>query len=433
MELEADDNSDLSVTSMRVVAGMGSDGSTRFDRYVGKVKVYMGDKEVGSMDASDFSRNNATSTGTISLDNAIIKKGMKERFYVAFVANDVIDTVDQDNTIDVSVDRVRFEDATGVTLTDSSLEGDSVTVDFEDATSNDEVKVQSDSSTPDATILKVDANSTSDEFNVFSFKIKTGSDSSDVDILSLPITLSIHNSSSTLAINTEDLIDDMHVEIGGKTYESYTVTNPSIATSATEDAVFTFDIDQGDLTINGDTTEQAKVFVKFGRQDGKYKSSGTTVTGSVVGANIDAENSNGDNVDITGTVTGKSQTAAIAAADVGDFTWTVGSTGTYIDFFFTVTASDEDFTVLKSSIASTTAGTATTSAGVLSKVSGDAVTNSAGVSYTVNSGDTATFRVEYSVDGTNGETSEVTLTSVAGQEVPDAKQLSPKAVLNVQS
>lgn len=426
-EYEADDNSDLAITSVRVVAEVDNAGSTRFNRYVDEVKVYMGTKEVGSMDASDFSRSGSTHTGTIALKNAIVTKGDKERFYVAFVGKDVIDSDDLDNTIDVTLDRTRFEDATGAILTDDTS-GITDTVDFEDGTVNDGAKVQSDSSTPDSAILKVEDSTASDDYEIFSFKIKTDSDSSDLNVLSLPIELEIYNASTT-AINTEDLIKDFYVEMGGDRFDDYDFDDSSIAAGATETVIATLTIDEGDFVVGGGDTENVKVFVQFGKQDGKYADADSTVTASVTGGDIDAENNDGDTITLTGSSTGNAQTVAISAASVSDFSWTVGSVGTYIDFFFTVEADDEDFDVLSASIASTTSGTATTSAGILTKSTGDASSIVGG--FEVAAGDTATFRVRYSISGTNGTTKEVTITSVAGQEVPDNKQVSPTAVVNV--
>lgn len=82
-------------------------------------------------------------------------------------------------------------------------------------------------------------------------------------------------------------------------------------------------------------------------------------------------------------------------------------------------ADDEDFTFATSSIG-TKSGTATTSNATWTKVSGDA---EAGVgTYTVNSGDTATFEISYNVTGPGSAA--VTISSVAGQEVPTDKQYS---------
>ncbi|MDD5068514.1 MAG: peptidoglycan-binding domain-containing protein, partial [Candidatus Pacebacteria bacterium] len=137
MEIEADDNSDAEITSMRLIATVDTDGATRFNRYVDEVKVYMGSKEVGSLDSSDFSRDAAEFTGTISLHGAVVQKGEKVRFYVAFVANNIIDSDDLDNTINLVVSRIRFTDATGAILTNEDIDTDDVTVSFEDATESD--------------------------------------------------------------------------------------------------------------------------------------------------------------------------------------------------------------------------------------------------------------------------------------------------------
>jgi hypothetical protein len=430
-EIKADDNSDLEINSMKIAAGIGSDGSTRLNRYADSFEIVLNGKVVGSADASDFSRNGATSTATIALKNAIIEAGEKERLYVQFVAADNIDSDDQDNSINVSIDRVRFTDASGFTTDANPDETISANVTFEDATDSSDAKVQSSSDNPDATILKTQDTSSSDEYAVFAFKIKTGSNSDDVDITSLPIALSIYNS-ATSSINTEDLITDMYIEVDGRQYSDYSISNSSIAATSPEVATSTFTIDEGDLTIKGDDSVDAVVYVKFGRQSGRYAASGTTLTASVTGASITAENANGDTVDMSGTVNGKTHTANISAATVDSFSWSVGSVGTYIDFFFTVSADDEDFAVLQSSIASSTTGTATTSVGTLSFSSGDTPDGTTG-SYTVLSGDTTTFRIRYDVSGTNGKNSEVKITNVAGQEIPANKQISPTATLNVQA
>lgn len=425
MELEADDNSDLAITSIRVKATVGNDGSTRLNRYADEIIVYMGSKEVGSMDVSDFSRSGAVHTGTITLKDAIIRQGDKARFYVAFVANDVIDSNDQDNTVALSVDRIRYEDASGAILTDSQSDI-TATVSFEDATQNDGAKVQSSSSSPDSTLLKVEDNSNSDEYHVFTFKINADSDSSDVVITNIDIDALFENAGASR--KASEIVSDIYLKVGSEKYDDYTIVSDGTFTGSAS-RVFSFDIDEGDLEITGGDTEDVKVYVKFGKQDGKYNS-GTTMKLSVAGANIDAENANGDNIDIDGTVTGKEHTLSLSAATVSNYNWVGSSVGSYIDFYFTVEADDEDFDVLASSIASTTLGSATVSGGTLTRNSGDA-TSLGGGDYRVSSGDTATFRIRYEVSGANGTYAEARITSVAGQEVPDSKQVSPTVVRNI--
>src|SRR5690606_13033285 len=123
-------------------------------------------------------------------------------------------------------------------------------------------------------------------------------------------------------------------------------------------------------------------------------------------------------------------TLSTTAASVGSFTWSVGSAGTLLDFLFTVEAEDENFVVNAASINIATSGNATTSGAALSVASGDA-SGSLGGPYTVNAGDTATFRVRSDVSGPNGSYFDATASSVAGQQVPNDKQNSPTVVRNV--
>jgi len=427
-DLEADENSDLDVTSVKVQIGVGSDGSTRLTRYLDTVSITLDGDEVGSVDASDFSRDGATSTATIALKDSVVKSGDEARFYVTATANDSINDSDLDNTLNVAVTRVRVEDASGAVLTED-VTTVSDTVDFEDAAANDDARVKSSSATRDAGLLKVDANTSSDEFDILTFDIKVDDQSSDAVITSLPVSLSIDNGSSTGALTVENLIQDLYVEIDGTKYDDYAFNDATVAANATESITATFTIDEGDLEVASGDTVEAVLFVKFAKQSGNY-SEGTTVDASVVGSAIDAENPEGDVMVLSGTANGEVQTVQIAAATVEDFSWSVNNTGTIVDFFFTVTAEDENFDVLSASIASTTTGTATTSAGVLSLSTGDADVISGG--FEVLDGDTATFRVRYSLTtGTNGLYKEFKITSVAGQEIPTAKQVSPTATVNV--
>jgi peptidoglycan hydrolase-like protein with peptidoglycan-binding domain len=428
-DLEADDNSDLDVTSVKVVITTDAGESSRLSKYLDSVAITVDGDEVGSADASDFSRDGSVSTATISLDDVVVEAGEETRFYVSLTAADSINDAELDASLNVEVTRVRVEDANGAVLTEDLASGDVVAdVTFEDAAANDDARVKSSTDTRDAGLLKVDANTKSDDFDVLTFKFDVDEDSSDLTVLEVPVEFEIANAGSG-ALAIEDFIQDMWIEVDGQSYDDYEWgTNVSIAGSATEVATATVTIDEGDLEIAAGDVVDAMVYVVLAEQSGNYDE-GTTLTASVTGADITAENTEGDVFDVAGTVNGETQTAQISAATVDNFKWVVNNTGNIIDFFFTVTAEDEDFDVLSASIASSTAGTATTSAGVLTKSTGDADSISGG--FTVLDGDTATFRVRYSLTGSNGAYREVTLTSVAGQEVPDDDQVSPTATINV--
>jgi peptidoglycan hydrolase-like protein with peptidoglycan-binding domain len=427
-DLEADDNSDLEVTSVRVEIATEAGESSRLTRYLEEVAITLDGEVVGSVDASDFSRDGATSTATIALDDAMVEAGEEVRFYVTLTAAESINDSELDAELNVVVDRVRVEDASGAVLTED-VDNVSTTVDFEDATANDDARIKSDSATRDAGLLKVEENKSSEEFDVLTFKFDVDEDSSDLVVLEIPVEFSIDNGSTTGVLDVEDMIKDLWIEVDGEKYDDFDWgTNVQIAANATEVATATITIDEGDLEIAADDVVDAVVFVEFNEQDGNY-SEGTTIEASVTGSDIVAENTEGDVFAVDGSASGEAQTLQISAASVDGFEWKVNTAGTLLDFYFTVTAEDEDFEVLTSSIASTTAGTATTSAGVLTKSTGDADSISGG--FRVLDGDKATFRVRYTISGSEGTYKEVTITSVAGQEVPDEDQVSPSATIDL--
>jgi hypothetical protein len=420
-DLEADDNSDLSVTSVKVQIETEAGESTRLSRYLDTVAITVDGEEVGSVDASDFSRDGSISTATISLDDVVVEAGEEVRFYVTLTANESINDSEIDALLDIDVTRVRVEDANGAVLTED-VTTVSEMVDFEDATANDDARVKSSSDTREAGLLKVDANTKSEDFDVLTFKFDIDEDSSDLVVLEVPVEFTIDNASTTIgSFEIEDFIQDMWIEVDGENYDEYEWGSNTTIGGASEVATATITIDEGDLEIAAGDVVDAVVYVVLAEQDGNYDE-GTTLSASVRGSEIVAENPEGDTFAVDGTVNGETQTAQISAATVENFSWEVGSAGTYADFVFTVTAEDEDFDVLASSIASTTSGTATTTAGVLSKKTGDADSISGG--FRVLDGDTATFKIRYtlSASATNGQYVDITVTSVAGQEVPDEDQ-----------
>lgn len=315
-EIEADDNSDLEITSIRLVLTPDTDGSTRLTRYAEEILIELEGDEVGSIDASDFSRSGATHTGTISLKNAIVDAGDSPRFNVVFVAKDSIDSDDQDNTIEVELDRIRYEDATGAILSEN-VSSISSTVSFEDSTENDDLKLQTSTENPSARLIKVETNKSSEEYEVFAFKLRSGDDSSDVSVLGVDVDVEITNPSSGIVFNTEDVIKEIWLEVDGVEYEDWevSVTSTTTATSSSETATYSFTIDEGDLEIESGDRPDVKVFVIFNEQDGKY-SNGTDIDLTVKKIDIDVENIDGDQVTVTGATSVSSETHTVLVEGV---------------------------------------------------------------------------------------------------------------------
>lgn len=431
------DGSDINVTSIKVTLKNASstDGtSEKLSNYLDAVTVYMGSKEVGSADVSDFSKTSATPdtfSKTISLSGAVVKDGEDVKLYVAVSAVSDIDTEDLGADLNLTVNTVRFTDATGAILTAS----DSVAMqsfDFDSVSVDTQVDMKTSSSNPDDDTVTVDdnADSITDDVLALVFKLDVADDSEDVSITSIPVVITVATSTATSSATIEDIIDTVTVTLDGQTFEADLSTSTVASNAGT--ATYTVDIDAGDVELSGGDVKDVKVYLGFkGIEDGIYAED-TVVVASVSEDSIDMETADDELTaaqKVGSTKTGPELTLSTSAVVVSNMSWTVATGGAFVDFKFTVKAETADFDVLTSSVASSTTGTATTSAGVLSRVSGDTVETISG-GFTVAEGDTTTFKVRYTLSGTNGTWRDYTITSVAGKIVPDDLQASPTATIS---
>lgn len=443
--VEADNGSDISVSSMKVTLDTNAgSGSTRVERYIDSVDVYMGSTKVGSVDATELNKD---ATGeyskSIALSNAVVRKGDKTKFYVEVKANSAIDSTDT-YTWNVDVTSVRFQDAMGVVMTnDLTTEVGAQVVTFDDSTTNDEITSLSSSSNPDASTLLVKDTGVSDEYLVFAYKLKAASDSSDLNVLEIPITAD----PTGAGIDADEVVDDIYLKVGSTVYDNYDYAA----------GVYTFTIDEGDFEITAGSTVEVKVYAKF-MEEGLVTTydTGESVTFSLDASTMVVENTDGDSVSTASVTdrTGELLTLSTSAATISNYSWVANSTGTILDFFFTVDNSDgtDAFDVVTADVndalASGSTGTIRTDsnvyetdiAGVVTWYSGDSVTPTASTKYTVEAGDTATFRVRYSLGATattavtatqNGQWVEVVVSSIAGETVPEAKQHSTTTTVSL--
>jgi len=476
-KLEAED-SDIEVTNVKVwLQNDGSDGdsSEKVADYIDEVKVYLGSEEVGSADASDFTRESKAwdiFTKSINLKGAVISEGSTDYLYVAVVATDDIDSEDDDAKWNLALNSMRYVDGTGAIMTAdtssvdpagsasssvSSVKGEVANFDFKLSSDDDSLKIKSSSANPDNSTVKVDDNSKTKDVLALAFKLEVGDDSSSMDLESLAVKATIKDPSGATmtSIDTvseaEKIIDSVKLKIAGESFDAEDLELGDIESGI---ITYYFDID-GDITIDAGDVEEAKVYVTFYDQGtaGANYLNGTSVKFVVDKANLEAE-VDGDSVsstDISGSQSGATLTLSSSAALVSNMKWSVNSTGTIVDFFFTVEADDDDYELLTSSIddyTDVTSGLAlvsvsgdltTDNEGTLSRYSGDssAVISSGsnlGKGYFINEGDKVTFRVRYSLDATavdNGKWVEVTIKSVAGQTVTDDLQTSPTATVNL--
>jgi len=183
-EVEAE-GSDIAVTSVKVELEHTGSGSSRLNRYVDSVQIMMGNKVVGSADASDFSENSDVYSRSIALSNVVVNEDETEKLYVAVTALSNIDSNDLSEDWDVTVFSTRIEDATGAILTDSTP-GITETFTFEDLASTGDVQLtvlEDDDSVNEAHTEQVSDTSDTNDIDVLSFELEA--DGSDLTVNTL--------------------------------------------------------------------------------------------------------------------------------------------------------------------------------------------------------------------------------------------------------
>lgn len=298
-EVEADDESDVEITSVRVeLVESGSTSSEDLEDYAQGVSVWFDGNEVGSSDVDDFSENSDVFTKTISLDGVVVRSGDTERITVAVTANDTIDSGDHDSDLwTVDVTSVRFEDAEGVVTTenadDDSLEQ---TFDFGSfADSSDlEMKVSLDNDSPDSQVIEVDTSSDTDGVELLRFSIEA--EGSDITINDLPVLLTVANATDVDAV-TSNLI----LSVDGEDYTETVSSSGTTSIVVFEDLDIT--IEEGDEMAFVVTADINDIETGLFDEGDTLKAE---LTSTQVDA-IDADDQEGDSIsdtDATGTALG---------------------------------------------------------------------------------------------------------------------------------
>jgi len=432
-EVEAD-GGDVAITSVRVTFAKttANTDSDRLENYVDEVSIMLGDEVVGSADAEDFSRDTSTNpdtyTETIQLSNAVVREGDEEKFYVAVTAVDTIDEDEQDAEFNVDIESVRFTDSTGAILT-SDVTYTAEAFGFEDASEGDELTLESSSDNPEDATVKVEEDDESEDVLALVAELNNDEESSDATIFDLPVTIRVQQS-STVTTDVEEIIDSVAVEIDGDRFEADLSGSSTIDNDAT--VTYSLDLDNGDVVINAGDEVDVKVYVTFKEQEDNYVSGSTIVTASIDPDAIDAEGED-EEMDVEGsTKTGAALTLSISAAivDVTDISSEKNeddTVGTF-SFEFTVEADgDEDVEFAAADVDYTILGTDTSATSVsLTKIAGDADEDSG--TFTISSGDSATFVFDVTHNPDDAGVYRVRLDSVAGNDLGDEQIAGPQTL-----
>jgi hypothetical protein len=380
-----------------------------------EVSLWLGDEEVGRIDASDEDEWDEVSSDVyevrfVGLEEVVNEDDTAE-FYVAVSAAGNIDTADLDQEFDVSIpeDGVRAVDGEGINHYEPGSESDATTFGFEVEGANEELDVSLSSNNPYEAVIMVEEDSTSDAYELLVFELEA--EGNDIEINEIPILMTFGTTDEF-----DQVVADAWLEVDGEVFNDFDET-PSSGTSTT--FTLAFDID-GDIVIEEDDTVEVSFVAEFQETDGNY-SNGLTVSADVTVDDIDAEGADElDNSQTNGSANGDDFTlmaeGLFAEANPDDHEATRSSTDTDDAFEvgnftleFSVTAFEEDFympmTVGRNTIASTTQGFVYTiqsgGASVSTGTSTDDITSTAdddGTYFVVREGDTEEFTIEISYD-----------------------------------
>lgn len=333
-EIEADEESDVEITSAKVeFYNSNTASSRRLEDYADSVSILMNGDVVGSADAEDFSESSKYYSKTISLDGAIVEAGETEVFSVAVTALSNLDSGDIDTDVwGADLLNVRFEDGEGVVSTETgsaagadesgSFERD---FDFDDlATSGDlELSLSLGSDSPNAQSVEVDAVTTT---NVTMLEFTLEAEGSDMTIDALGLTGTAAGVDNTWA----DMVSSLSLEADGDEIDSISAYGDAV-----DDTTGELNFTNLDLAIEEGDTINFKVVAKIRAiaaeaGDNTFEQGDTFLVSfpltDLEDADTDVVDGNGDAVadaDLTGSAVGEIQTfySSGVQVDMGTVTY----------------------------------------------------------------------------------------------------------------
>ncbi|MBP6925719.1 MAG: peptidoglycan-binding protein [Candidatus Pacebacteria bacterium] len=335
-EVEADDESDVAITSVKLefVQGTAADSEDLPD-YAESVSVWLNGDMVGEADAEDFSENSDVWTKSMSLDDVVVEAGETIELVVAVTAQNSLDSGDiNSDAWTVVVLNVRFIDADGVVTTEDT-DADALEQSFDFAAFADSsdlaVKVSlGDDTINDTRVIDIDATAETDGVEILSFEIEAEGDS-ELFIKDLSVNF------DSAGFDLEDGVTTVYLVVDGEEIASEAITKNS-ATPGTDE---TIEFDEIDFTIDaGDTVEFVVEVDLESILDGLV--AGDTISANVAAAIadlMDAEDGSGEDVDATTDISGGASGEKHSLYDVG-FSFELVDTGASVQAAADATVND---------------------------------------------------------------------------------------------
>jgi hypothetical protein len=383
-EVEADNDSDVAVTSVKVelMQGTGAD-SEDIEDYIDSVQIMRGDDVVGEVDADEFNEDSDVYSKNISLDCAFVGADESEDFTIAVTSIENIDGSDLDTAVfNIGVSQIRFEDADGVSTTESfTLDVSDDTIDdtleeqftFGTFASANDVELKVALGTDDdadeineAHVLDIDDNQDTDELEILAFTLEA--EGSDINVSEIPVKFTTVEATGN---DPDDLLNRATLWMGTTELASESFTGVSVDA---DDSVETIVFEDLDIDIDEDDTAEFTVTVDAKATDTSLDN-GDTVKAELTTTEVDAieaEDETGEELaaaDLTGSASGEASAfydagimVELVSKDVevaeGDPSATLDSDLATFTFVFDVTAFDGDAHIDNTDPALTGGGTA---------------------------------------------------------------------------
>lgn len=359
-EVEAD-GSDIAVTSVRVEFDHTGSGSERLDRYVDEISIMYAGKVVGTANVDDFSENSDVYSRNISVNNAIVRDDKTGQFYVVISAVNNIDSDDIGENWVVGVGQIRFEDATGAILTDTTGDGVSggdngitETFSFEDLSSSGDIELsisEDDEDVNETHTVSVDDSSDTNDVDILSFALDAEGSDITVNTLSFGVT-------SNSGTGVTEIANDFRLMMGSEEVGTLTIDKDCDGgsdgfASSTDEAicVVVSDLDDDDVMIEAGKKVAFMLVADINDVDGGFSSGddlSVTLNSDVTlssNGHVDADDENGDALTIS-ELSGSADSSTIDFLSSGITVSTTGKTATTDTKVSDVATDDEgNFTI----------------------------------------------------------------------------------------
>jgi hypothetical protein len=308
VEVEAEDSA-MTIDRIDVdfTLADAANGSDDLEDYITEVSLYKGDTKLATKDVDEADINDGDTSDDLTDDDndvysfrftglkAVVAEDDSEEFYVAVSAANSIDSDDAGDEWAVIIpdDGIRATDTAGIS--DTYVSGTEVSEEnFSiEAAEEGDLDLSADSGDNEDRVVVLNSNSTTNGIEIMQFTLESNTSDNIVDEIGINIGSTTATSTSVVAV-----IQRVHLYADGKLVASESLTADTSGADYGANATF----DNLDLTIDED--DEVVFIVKADFKDDADTREGYEFETTVVASTIDAEDAEGDDVDVTDDVIG---------------------------------------------------------------------------------------------------------------------------------